>query len=328
MLVLGIQGSPRKKSNSADALDRFLETARGLGARTQLVNMATADIQPCRELVVCERTGFCPIKDEMDPVVFPALRAAEVVVVTAPVFFYNVPAQLKGLIDRCQTLWARKHRLKLRDPLHRQRRGFWISVGATHGRQLFDGIDLTFQYFFEALDAAPAGHLAYRGVEHRGDLKRHDTAEAEITAAAERVVAPLASRPRVLFVDNTDSQTASIAAALAGDRWGDRLDAMGAGMKSAGPLAPETIKAVAHRGLDMAFHQTGSLESALADHRPDQVVMIGTKETDALPPNTPITVWDDPNKENPEAVLDLIDDRLTQWLNDWPPGAPLPGSTP
>jgi multimeric flavodoxin WrbA len=154
MLVLGLQGSPRKKGNTNYLLSTFMDEAEKFGARTQVVDATHKNIIPCKEYIVCEKKGFCPIDDDMKDEIYPLLREADVIVLASPVFFYNVTAQLKALIDRSQTLWARKYKLNLTDPARNYRRGFLLSVGATKGKNLFEGIDLTAQYFFEPTGAS------------------------------------------------------------------------------------------------------------------------------------------------------------------------------
>ena len=127
MLVLGLMGSPRLKGNTQYLLSAFMEEARKFGARTHIVAVCRKKIEPCREYTVCERKGFCPIADDMGEI-YALMREAEIVVVATPIFFYNTTAQLKALIDRSQTLWARRYRLKLVDPLSTTRRGVLLAV--------------------------------------------------------------------------------------------------------------------------------------------------------------------------------------------------------
>ena len=130
MFFLGLQGSPRLKGNTRFLLSLFLAEAEKRGAQTHTVHIDKKNIQPCKEYTVCEKKGYCPIKDDMKHEIYALLRKADVVVAATPIFFYNFTAQFKALIDRCQTLWARKYKLKLKDPLHHTRKGFLLSVGA------------------------------------------------------------------------------------------------------------------------------------------------------------------------------------------------------
>jgi arsenate reductase (thioredoxin) len=103
----------------------FLEVAENLGARTQIVQVDKKNIVPCKEYTVCEKKGFCPINDDMKHEIYSLIREAEVIVAATPIFFYNMTAQLKALVDRCQTLWARKYRLKLNDPCKKPTKRFF-----------------------------------------------------------------------------------------------------------------------------------------------------------------------------------------------------------
>jgi len=51
------------------------------------------------------------------------------------------------------------------------RRGSLISVGATKGPRLFDGVQLTAKYFFDAVGVGPSEQLLVRGVDGRGQVR-------------------------------------------------------------------------------------------------------------------------------------------------------------
>ena len=48
-------------------------------------------------------------------------------------------------------------------------------MGATKGKQLFDGSILTVKYFFQAIGVNYAEELLIRGVDDRGAIKKHQT---------------------------------------------------------------------------------------------------------------------------------------------------------
>ena len=138
ILVVGLQGSPRRKGNSAFLLARFLEAAASHGAQTVTIEVDRKHILPCKEYTVCEKRGICPIEDDVLHEIYPLIRRADIVVAATPVFFYNLTAQLKALIDRCQLFWARKYRLRMRDTRFRTKKLFLLSV-ARVSRARFDG---------------------------------------------------------------------------------------------------------------------------------------------------------------------------------------------
>ena len=294
MLVLGLQGSPRKKGNTEVLLEAFMAAAREHGAATETLFVAERDIQPCKEYIVCEKKGFCPIKDEMNHI-YTLLRRAEVVVAASPVFFYGVTAQLKALIDRCQTLWARKYKLALKDPLAPHRKGLLLGVAATKGQHLFEGMALTAKYFFDGISAAYDGCIAYRGVESKGEMAAHPTYAADMTAAAERLVGGLKQRRRLLFLSGEDACRTQMAAAFARILCGDRLDVVSAGSRPA-PAADKTMQAaMAAKGIDLGFHLPRSLEEARLEGPADMVVTIGAAANAPAAGGATVTHWDLPN---------------------------------
>ena len=277
MLILGLQGSPRKKGNSAVLLNRFMAESKecGKGVRTQVVDIPRRKVLPCAEIGVCETQGTCPIKDDMQTEIFGLLREADVIVAATPVFFYNMTAQLKALVDRCQTLWSRKYRLKLKDPGYRQRQGMMLSVAATKGKNLFEAIELSIRYFFDAIDANYAGSLTYRNIEKRGDMTAHPDMTTDVARVVRTVLKPLIGRQRVLFVGVNNDRFSQMAAAFARQMGGDRLDVMSAGINPAETIDPMAEQVMADIGIDLAYARPKSLKEAIVAHCPDRIISLG-----------------------------------------------------
>jgi multimeric flavodoxin WrbA/protein-tyrosine-phosphatase len=276
MLILGLQGSPRKKGNTNHLLTRFLEAAGRHGARTCAVHVVEKNIVPCKEYVVCEKKGYCPIEDDMATEIYGLLREAEVVVLASPIFFYNMTAQIKALVDRCQTFWARKYRLKLGDPLKPTRSGYLLSAGATRGKNLFEGLQLTAKYFFDAIDARFAGSLCYRGAEGPKDLARRPEVAADVEQAVAELMKPYAGRRRLLFAGRRDAGRGRMAAAFAQQNAGSRWDVESAGSHPAGGIDDGTLKVMQEIGIDLAFLKPRGLESVrTGPAAPEVIVDVG-----------------------------------------------------
>jgi multimeric flavodoxin WrbA len=294
MLVLGLQGSPRKKGNTDILLEAFMGAARDLGAATETIHASERDIQPCKEYIVCEKKGFCPIKDEMNAI-YALLRRAEVVVAASPVFFYGITAQLKALIDRCQTLWARKYKLGLKDPHSERRRGLLLGVAATKGKHIFDGMELTAKYFFDGISAGYDGCIGYRQVESKGEMADHPTYLTDMKAAAARLVGGLGKRRRLLFVSEADACRGQMAGAFTRLLAGDRLDVVTAGTHPAQAVDTAMQAAMADEGIDLGFHAPRPLAAARAEGGADWVVTIGKAASGAGTPSARGEYWDLPN---------------------------------
>jgi len=187
MKVLGIMGSPRIGGNTDLLLDEALKGAQSQGAEVEKLVVDRLKIAPCKEYYGCFRDGNCVIRDDMDTI-YPKLLSADRIIIASPMFFYSLPAQVKALIDRCQALWARRHILK-QEPAA-GRKGVFIAVGATRGKQLFDGSRLVIKYFFSAAGVTYADELLVRGVDKKGEIRDHPD---DLTAALElgkRLVQP------------------------------------------------------------------------------------------------------------------------------------------
>ncbi|UCG14862.1 MAG: flavodoxin family protein [Deltaproteobacteria bacterium] len=171
MKALGIYGSPRKGGNTDLLLDQVLEGARGAGAEVNSIYARDLKITGCLECGGCDETGKCVVQDDMDKV-YPLLEEANVVFLASPNFFYNVTAQVKLLIDRSQAMWSK--RLLGKTPEQRRSydggKGYLICVGATKGKNLFQGVELTVKYFYDALDMSYEGGILFQNVEAKGEI--------------------------------------------------------------------------------------------------------------------------------------------------------------
>lgn len=307
MFVLGLQGSPRKKGNTRFLLSEFLEEAQRLGARTQMIEVCQKKIDPCMEYILCEKKGICPIDDDMRHEIYPLLRKADVIVAATPIFFYNTTAQLKALIDRSQTLWARKYKLNLTDPNRKWRRGYTLAVGATRGKNLFEGLHLTMKYFFDAVGAEYAGSLTYREIEKPGDMEKHATLHADIQASVGALLEPFRGRKRILFVCRDNACLSQMAGAFAQALAGDRLDVFSAGSQPGEKLNPLMVEVMQEKGIDMGFRQTASIKSVLTTEKPELVISMGKDGAAVVQDDIPQEGWDFSEPGDLDAMRGLRD---------------------
>lgn len=175
MKVLGIMGSPRRQSNTEILVDKALEGAREAGAEVEKVLVSKLKISPCLEIYACRKDGNCAIKDDMQSL-YKKLLEADHIIFASPIFFYGITSQAKAVIDRCQALWVRRHVLGMGKRDKRERRGVFISVGATRGAKLFDGAVLTVKYFFDAIGVKYSSDLLVRGIDNKAQIGEHPAA--------------------------------------------------------------------------------------------------------------------------------------------------------
>ena len=299
MLVLGLQGSPKKNGSSDYLLKHFLKEVEKTGVEVQTLDIPRMNIRPCIGCGHCEKKGFCVIDDDdMAVSVYPLLRKAQVVVAASPVFFYSVTSQLKALIDRTQALWSRKYRFRLSDPLSKTRKGFFLCMGGSRGKKLFDGIHLVATYFFDAIDAHGSGSLTYPGIETSDDFQKMPDLNQVLSETAQALMSSLLQRKRILFLGKHDDIRIQMARALTQYHAGSRFHVVTSGNEPAQAIHPGVVEAMTEIGIDMAFLQTRSPSNVIQEYRPDIIVTMGNDIEIPAIPNVMTSVWNLPDPRN------------------------------
>jgi len=314
MFVIGLQGSPRDKGNTSALLSEFLSEAERLGAHTQRLDVARMNISPCLECGTCDEKGYCPIDDDMQQI-YPLLRSADIIVMATPIFFYGPTAQIKACIDRSQALWARRYTHNLSDPGRKWRRGLLLALGATKGKNLFEGTELTAKYFYDAVGASFEGSLGYRKIEDSGDILTHPTAFSDIREKAASVVTPYLNRKKVLFICEENACRSQMASAFAQQYAGDKLEVESAGSKPAKDINPVMVEVMKEKGIDMAFRKPKSIEETISAWDPAFIISMGCEDECPNVPGALREDWDLPDPAGKSidfmrAIRDQIEERV------------------
>lgn len=171
--IVAVYGSPRRGGNTAVLLKRAVAGARDAGADVDEVVLRDYKMSPCLEIYGCKKNGECAIKDDFQQV-RDRILAGKGLMLATPIFFYTVSAHVKILMDRCQSLWVKKYWIDevAFNDWEPVRKGLVISVGATKGKKLFDGMLLSMKYFFDVLDMELWDALLYRQLDFMGDVEK------------------------------------------------------------------------------------------------------------------------------------------------------------
>lgn len=104
MKIVVITGSPRKNGNSFAMTDAFIKKAEKRGHTVQRFDAAFLKIGGCHACMTCYKTGkACSFDDDFN-IIAPAILDADAVIFSMPVYWYSIPAQIKGVIDRLFSL--------------------------------------------------------------------------------------------------------------------------------------------------------------------------------------------------------------------------------
>lgn len=103
MKVLALNGSARGgKGVTARLLAALTGGLTAAGAQVRVMEVAGLQVAPCLACLKCmlKTPGVCAQQDDMEQI-YPALQAADLLVLATPVYTDSLSAQLKAVMDRC-----------------------------------------------------------------------------------------------------------------------------------------------------------------------------------------------------------------------------------
>ncbi len=184
--ILLFYGSPRKDGNSDLLAKAFIKGAKEKGAEVEDMRLFSLNITPCIECEKCNETGVCILDDDMKDI-YEKIEEASTIVVASPIFFYNITSKTQALVERSQAFWIRRYVLNHKLIGNKEKKGIFLSVGATKGKLLFDGALRVIRYYFDAIGGKLFAALLIRGVEKKGDIKTHEYALESSKILGQRV---------------------------------------------------------------------------------------------------------------------------------------------
>lgn len=99
MRIVILLGSPHRQGTTAKLAAAFEKGALSSAHTVETIYVPGKKIAPCLSCGVCRKTGSCAQQDDA-PALIDKLMQADTVVFVSPLFYFNLTAQLKSLIDR------------------------------------------------------------------------------------------------------------------------------------------------------------------------------------------------------------------------------------
>jgi multimeric flavodoxin WrbA len=102
MKVLGINGSPRKDSNTAIIIGHIFQELHREGIETELFQFAGKTIRGCTACLKCRenKDKRCSVTNDCFNDLFAKMCEADGVIIGSPTYVAGVTAEIKALIDR------------------------------------------------------------------------------------------------------------------------------------------------------------------------------------------------------------------------------------
>ena len=107
MHIFGLSGTPRKGGNSEILLDAALAPFLEAGWDMTRILLSELSVAPCTGCETCVERGSCIIDDDMEKI-YKAYENCDAVIISAPAYWRNVPAQLKAVFDRTYGLGGKR----------------------------------------------------------------------------------------------------------------------------------------------------------------------------------------------------------------------------
>jgi len=174
--VVVITGSPRKNGNSFAMTAAFIEAAEKKGHKVTRFDAAMQKIGGCHACETCYKTGkACSFDDDFN-LIAPAIENADVVVFTTPVYWYSIPAQIKGVIDRIYSLVIGKRKFANKECA-------LITCCEEDDVTVMDGVRVPIERSAALLNWKMVGEVLVPGVLNPGDVEKTDGIQQAIALA-------------------------------------------------------------------------------------------------------------------------------------------------
>ena len=176
--IVVITGSPRKNGNSFAMTDAFIQAAEAKGHTVTRFDAAMKNVGGCHACMTCYKTGkACSFDDDFNTIA-PAILEADAVVFTTPVYWYSIPAQIKGVIDRLFSLVIGGKDVAGKECA-------MIVCCEEHEMDVMDGVRMPLERTAALLKWNMVGEVLVPGVLNEGDIAKTDGC-AQAAALAEK----------------------------------------------------------------------------------------------------------------------------------------------
>ena len=176
--IVVITGSPRKKGNSFAMTAAFIQAAEARGHTVTRFDAALQNVGGCRACETCFKTGKACSFDDGFNTIAPAILEADAVVFSMPVYWYSIPAQIKGVIDRLFSFVVGGKDISGKECAV-------IACCEERDMSVFDGVRVPRERSAALMKWKMVGEVLVPGVLNAGDIEKTDGC-AQAAALAEK----------------------------------------------------------------------------------------------------------------------------------------------
>ena len=145
-------------------MESFIKEAEAKGHEVTRFDVAMMNIGGCRACMTCYKTGkACSFDDDFN-IIAPHILEAEGIVYAMPVYWYSIPAQIKGVIDRIFSFCIGEK------PISGKKMGL-ICCCEEHDSSVMDGIRIPMERTAALLKWEVVGEVLIPELFQEGDIK-------------------------------------------------------------------------------------------------------------------------------------------------------------
>jgi len=162
--VLGISGSPVKKGNVENFLQKMMAHVPNENFSWEIIHLSTIDVKECLHCNYClsrqKPDKYCAINDEAQAV-FEKIEKADIIILASPVYFMRTSAKMASLIDRTRVfIFGNLTRGRLRNKIGVSAAVSWMRNGG------LETTHLSHLYAFMTLEMIPVS--VHKGISPLG----------------------------------------------------------------------------------------------------------------------------------------------------------------
>ena len=190
VMVAGIMGSPRRKGNTEQLLDRFLAGSSDAGGVTEKIILKDLHYSSCKGCNACHKNGICVMNDDI-PEIYDILLSADCLAASSPIYTMGITTELKSFIDRAHYLWVRHYKLgehAISSERKKNRQGFFLSTAGMDTDDVFMTAYPMMKALFNILGFTYCSDILARNMDGYGGISGHPTVLGDAYSAGYEAV--------------------------------------------------------------------------------------------------------------------------------------------
>jgi multimeric flavodoxin WrbA len=189
MKITCVMGSPRPAGNSAVMAKRFGDTAAKLGAEVKTFFLSELQYRGCTACMGCKtKADKCVLEDGLTPVL-ESVREGDVLVMTSPVYMWDVTSLLRAFIERTYSFYVPDFATNpIPSRLKPGKKLVFIQTQGQPGEEMFADLFSRIEPLFKRNGFTDSYLIRGLGVRKPGEIAAREEVMKKIDETAEKIM--------------------------------------------------------------------------------------------------------------------------------------------